>query len=214
MYPVQPCSWRNELAVTAGGINYQNFATFDYSQNQLKWLISKKLSRTVSASIQLSGQQIRYDRAAVEIPNDTTTVLLDKLQKDHNYGVRLQTNLSKSYVVNISYALHRNISNSAGYGFTRHQIIAIWGVPLSNGLWLRGYGALQLKRYSENLALLFPIEVDSEREESNILTLDLSKDLSNEVSVLLRFASYNNESVIRNVFYRKNTFTLALDFRF
>jgi hypothetical protein len=213
LLPLIP-GWGNELAVTAGGINYQNFSTFDYSQNQLKWLISKRLSRRVSASIQLTGQQIRYDRMVVEVPNDTTTVFLDKSQKDHNYGIRFQLNFSKSYMVNLSYAFQRNTSNSAGYGFNKHQVIIIWGFPLSNGLWLRGYGALQLKSYAENLALLFPIEVDSEREESNIITLDLSKDLSQEVTVLLRFASYNNESVIRNVFYRKNTFTLALDFRF
>jgi len=207
-------NWNNEFALSASGIDYQNFTSFNYSENQLKWRFSRRIFRRVSVSMQLAGRQVRFDRSAVKISEDFTTTLLTKRQKDHIYQLQLQFNYTKSFLINLAYSLQKNSSNSSGYGFTRHQFTLTFGLPLSGGVWLRGFAAAQFKDYSENLRLLFPIDVDTEREDSNFFTVDLSKDLNRSVTVLLRFASYNNESVLRNVFYRKNIFTLGLDLRF
>ncbi|MCH8021244.1 hypothetical protein IH785_15455 [candidate division KSB1 bacterium] len=203
----------NEFAVNTAGLEYQNFPGFNYSEKQLKWTISKKLSSGLTGVLELSGKSIDYDRNIV-ITTEDSTDFPDIQQKDDNYKLQFKLNYTKSVLVNFSYSLQHNDSNSPGYNYTRHQFVLIVGVPLSSKTWLRGYAAAQIKVYPEEVLPIFPTDVDTEREESNFFVLDISRDLSPSLSALLRFAYYNNESVIRSRFYRKAILTAGFDFRF
>jgi len=203
----------NEFAVNAAGLKYQNFPGFNYSEKQLKWTISKKLSSGLTGVLELSGKSIDYDRNIV-ITTEDSTDFPDIQQKDDNYQLQFKLNYTKSVLVNFSYSLQHNDSNSPGYNYTRQQFVLIVGIPLSSKTWLRGYAAAQFKVYPEEVLPIFPIDVDTEREESNFFVLDISRDLSSNLSALLRFAYYNNESVIRSTFYRKAIITTGFDFRF
>jgi len=201
----------SELAYQAAGINYQNFSIFDYSDNQIKWQISRKLTTTFTSSIEFSFRQIRYKRTLNFNPNQPSFGLK---QKDDNYKVFFQLNYTRKFLVNLSYSFIHNDSNTQGFGYNRHQIVLFFGTPLFAGVWLRGYSAYQSKHYTEDFIPVFPIDLDTEREESNFFIADLSRDLNPGLTALLRLAYYNNESIIRSRFYRKFLVTAGFDIRF
>lgn len=201
----------SELAYQAAGINYQNFTIFDYSDNQVKWQISRKLTASFTSSIEFSFRQIRYKRTLNFSPDDPSFGLK---QEDHNYKIFMQLNYTKKFLINLSYSFIHNDSNTQGFSYNRHQIVLFFGTPLFAGVWLRGYSAYQNKHYTEDFIPMFPIELDTEREESNFFIADLSKDLNPGLTALLRLAYYNNESIIRSRFYRKFLVTAGFDVRF
>ena len=61
---------------------------------------------------------------------------------------------------------------------------------------------------------VFPSDIDPERDESNFIILDLSKDFNPHLTALVRLGLYDNESVIRDLFYRKVLLTAGFDVRF
>jgi hypothetical protein len=204
----------HEVALKTSGLTYQNFPAFDFSQNQIRWTISRRLGSRFSWRIALSTRQVKYERRAANfVPEDSSLVFLDFKQKDHNYKALLQLSYVKSFLINFNYSFQHNHSNSFGYDYYNHQIILILGFPFPRGIWLRGYGAIQIKNYSERFFPRFPTDIDTERQESNFFILDLSKDLNANLTVLLRFAYYNNESVIRSRFYQKKILSLGFDLR-
>ena len=135
-------------------------------------------------------------------------------QDDERLQVATKLSYSKRILLDLSYSFQRNDSNSFGYSYSRHQLILVLGLPLGKQMWLRGYGATQIKNYTEQSLPIFPTDVDTERDESNFFILDLSKDLKPELSVNLRFAYYSNESAIRSQFYSKSLIGAGFDFRF
>ncbi|MFQ5771576.1 MAG: hypothetical protein ACE5HX_13640, partial [bacterium] len=207
-------NFRNEISVQTSGLNYQNFSTFNYSENQVSWSISKKIASRLSGMFALSGKQVNYDRSVINSTLEQPTNFFEVKLRDHNFKAQFQLNYTQSFLINFNYTFQRNNSNSRVYEYDKHQLTLIFGFPLMRGLWLRGYGAVQFKNYVEETIPIFLLDIDTEREESNFLILDLSKDLSPNLTALLRFAHYDNESIIRSRFYRKNLITLGFDFRF
>lgn len=201
----------SELAVQAAGVDYQNFDIFDYSENQIKWRFSRKFTPRLGGSFELAYRNIRYDRTLNFNPNEPNFGLK---QKDDNYRLYLQLNYTKNFLLNFTYTFQRNNSNTLGFGYARHQLILMLGTPLFSGIWLRGYAAYQNKRYTDELTPMFPVDIDTERDESNFFIADISKDLSPGLTTLVRVAYFNNESIIRSRFYRKFLLTAGFDFRF
>ncbi|HEX9652450.1 MAG TPA: hypothetical protein VGA99_01965 [bacterium] len=201
----------SELAFQVAGIDYQNFTIFDYSENQFKWQFSRKLTPGLSSAFEFGFRQIRYNRT---LNFDPANPEFGLKQEDDNYKFFLQLNYSKKFLLNLSYAFQHNTSNTVGYGYNRHQVILVFGTPLFSGIWLRGYGAYQSKRYSDKGIPMFPVDIDTERDESNFFIADLSKDLKPGLTAMARLAFYNNESIIRSRFYRKLLLTAGFDFRF
>jgi hypothetical protein len=169
------------------------------------------LSSRFSSTFEIAFRRIHYQRTLFFNPEEPNFGLR---QRDDNYKVFFQLNYTKRFLVNLSYTFQHNNSNTDVYSYDRHQIILVFGTPLVSGIWLRGYGAYQNKRYTEASIPMFPSELDPERDESNFFILDLSKDVNPGLTALLRMAFYNNESIIRSRFYRKLLLTAGFDFRF
>ncbi|MFQ5676255.1 MAG: hypothetical protein ACE5G1_10190 [bacterium] len=204
----------NEVALKASAIAYQNFPAFDYSVNELRWSVSRKLSSRLIGAFTLSGRQVTYDRSALSF-NPVDSLRVNNFdQKDRLLNAQWQLNYTKSFLVNFKYSFQYNNSNSFGYSFVKHQFILILGFPVASSVWLRGYTAFQSKNYSEKAIPIFPTDVDTEREESNFFVIDLSRDFKPNLTALVRLAYYNNESIIRSQFYRKLLLTAGFDFRF
>jgi hypothetical protein len=211
----QLLNFGSEVAFKTADLSYQNFSAFDYSENQVKWAISKRFASRFTLKLELSGRQVKYDRSAMNfIPLENGLSLLNTQQKDNHFKARYQLSYAKAFLINFNYSFERNNSNSFGYDYYKHQIILIFGFQFPQGIWLRGYGATQVKNYSEDAIPMFPTDIDTEREESNFIVLDFSKDLHPGFTALLRLAYYNNESIIRSRFYSKTLITLGFDFRF
>ncbi len=202
---------KTEIGVQAAGLNYQNFSIFDYSESQIKWNLSRKLAERLAGLLEFSFRHTRYDRVANFSPG-TPNFGLE--QQDDHYKVLWQLNYTRQVLINFSYTYQRNNSNTFGYSYSKHQLTLTFGAPLTAGIWLRGYGAYQNKRYREQAIQIFPTDLDTEREESNFFVLDLSKDVNTHFTTLIRLAYYNNESVIRSRFYRKVLLSAGFDFRF
>lgn len=205
----------NEFSVRRAGIEYSDFPRFDYTEIRLGWTFSRTLSRRFGWETSLFVTGINYDREAISFDPENASLTIEP-RKQNDDAIRLLTRFSysKSFLFSFSYSLEYNDSNSYGYTFSKHQFVLVTGIPLPRGIWLRGYGALQFKNYSEETLPMFPTDLDTEREESNFFVLDLSKDLNRGTTALLRFAYYNNESVIRSRFYSKFLLTTGFDFRF
>lgn len=204
----------NEFALKASGIAYQNFPAFDYSANEFRWSVSRKLSSRLIGAFILSGTEVKYDRPALSF-NPVDSLRVNNFdQKDRLLNAQWQLNYTKSFLVNFKYLFQYNNSNSFGYSFFKHQFVLILGFPVTRTIWLRGYTLFQFKNYSEKAIPIFPTDVDTEREESNFFVLDISRDFKPNLTALVRFAYYNNESIIRSQFYRKLLITTGFDFRF
>lgn len=205
----------NEIAVTGSNVNYQNFSTFDYSEWQFKWKLWRKLSPRLTWSLEFAGKQISYIRTILETDiGQSVLPFVDVELDDHNYILKTQLNYSKSFLVNLSYTFQHNDSKIAQYTYYKHQFTLVFGFPLRDSVWLRGYGAAQFKDYRDDAFDFFPIDIDTEKEQSNFFVLDLSKDLNPGLTALVRLAYYNNESIERGRFYRKTLLTLGFDYRF
>ncbi|MFQ5824747.1 MAG: hypothetical protein ACE5JB_11870 [bacterium] len=205
----------SEIALKSGGLNYQNFSAFDYSDIQLRWVISKIVASRFIWNFELSSKLVKYDRSIqIFIPaEDNTLAELAVNQTDKNYKLLIQLGYTKSFLLNLTYTFQRNNSNSFGYSYNKNQFIVIFGFPFAGGIWLRGFSAIQTKNYTEKTFPIFPLDIDTEREESNFFVLDFSKDIRPNITALIRIAYYNNESVIRSQFYQKTIFTVGFDLR-
>ena len=82
------------------------------------------------------------------------------------------------------------------------------------GVLMRLFTGLQRKQYAEELDKLIVTELDSEREKSNFIILDFSKDITQQLSALVRLSYYYNESPIPGRYYRKQLSSLSLEYRF
>ncbi|MFQ5605055.1 MAG: hypothetical protein ACE5HS_17435 [bacterium] len=206
--------FQNEISFKLSGLSYQNFPSFNFRENQLSGSISRKLTSRLTGRVQMSIKSVFYDRivliSTVEQPEDFFEI---KLQDDA-YQLTFGLNYSKSFLININYTFQHNNSNSKVFDYNKHLFVLIFGMPLPKGVWLRGYGAAQIKDYFEQTLPIHLRDIDTERDESNFFILDLSKDVNSSLNALLRFAYYNNESIIRSRFYSKSLLTLGFDYRF
>ncbi len=206
-------SFGNEFAVQRSSLAYQNFSNFNYSEWRLQWTVTKNLASRLSLRTSFAARLLDYARAGIQLNPDESILTFADKQKDKSVQFQGQLNYTKKFMLNIDYLFQRNLSNSAGYTFSKHQLTLFFGLPLPKSIWLRSYAAAQIKTYTEK-SLTLPIDADPERNESNFIIVDLSKDISANLSGYLRFAYYDNESVIRDIFYRKSLLTLGFDFRF
>jgi hypothetical protein len=207
--------WANEVAFRLNNMRYRNFPLYDYSDLRFRWILSKAFVSKLTGRLDLGYRQIEYHRPAIRSnPEGTDVEFLADFQQDDNFTGALQLLYSRKFLANLTYTLQYNNSNSFGYTYFRHQVVLILGVPLPGRVWFRGYGALQIKNYAEDSLPFFPIDLDTERGDSNFFILDLSRDMTSDLSLFFRFALYNNESIIRSLFYKKTLLTTGIDFRF
>jgi len=211
--------FNSRLAVQRAGLSYKSSNDFDNSEWLFSFTVNRRLSSRLSLKITPLFSSRKFSaRPVFSFEDDGTNELItvvdsDDNQLDRDFQVLTQLVYSKTFLVNLSYLAKQSNSNSELFSFTKHQLNLVVGVPFPKDFWLRLYLAAQVKSYSIENATL-PANADPERTESNFVVVDFSKDLSQSLSALIRFAHYNNESVIRDLFYRKNLLTLGFDFRF
>lgn len=203
-----------EISFTREGLNYQNFSNFDYQADELQLIVTRNLASRLTGRLEVMASQIDYEIPQIICRAGEQFQILNDNQQDDNLRLSLQLNYTRAFLLNLKYLFQYNDSNSCGYSYHKHQFVVIFGLPLPHKMWLRGYGALQFKDYSEEVPAFFPTDLDTERDQSNFFIVDLSKDLTPGLSAILRTAYYNNESVIRSRFYRKLLLTFGFDFRF
>ena len=115
-------------------------------------------------------------------------------------------------LLNLSANHERYHSNSYGYEY-RKQYLTILVAKNFYGFLIRGVGEWQKKKYLDELLPAWPLELDTEREQSNFLVLDLSRDVTSSLTCVIRFAWYENESPWASFYYNKRLVNAGVEFR-
>ncbi len=204
-----------EVAAGVAGLEYENFTIFDYATVRYEWSVFRNLAPQLRWRASVAREVLDYERASLRFDAPANNLLIgDDLQEDRAWQIRTEVDFTREFLLNVAYSFKHNNSNSFGYDYTRHQFTLLFAVSMFDRVWLRSLAAVQLKRYAQKSLPIFPIDADPEREQSNFIIIDVSRDLNDVLSAILRFSYYSNESIVRNRFYDKTLLTLGFDFRF
>jgi len=202
------------LSCTRERLDYAASSIYDTDGWNTEVTVTRPLTAWVSAVVILGTQHWSLDRPAFAYDRDRKE--WQALPQQHvdrvmSGGGRLELHTCGQWA--IAYLYEKSSSNSYGYSFCRHRVSLLAGVDLSRRDLLRIYALLQRKRYEEAAYPALPLGLDTEREQSNVLVLDLSHTLANGYTAILRLARYDNESLVRGRYYQKSVVSLSFERR-
>ena len=204
-------SSRLQAGLRFEGLEYSRSSLYDYQSPTIyvEWI--KPVSRRLTLSSRYTYGTFNYSRQVVD--PQLWYALTDKRQVDELslFSVRMDW-LWHGLLVNVSLNLERNRSNSYGFEY-RKQFVTLLLAKDLRGVLLRCFGTWQHKTYLDELLPTWPIEQDTEREKSNFLVVDVSRDLSSSTTFLVRLAWYKNESPWANLYYEKWLVNMGMEFR-
>ncbi len=195
--------------------DYARTDFYSYYSPGLFFQAHRRLAQHITLSPQLHYASMKYKRHAFDKGDDKYSY---RSMPHHQEDEVLTSawHLEGSWptvILNLSYRYEMNTSNSYGYSYHRHVIMLSFIKQLGQ-FYLRGYGTVQKKHYHDNLLPFYPLQLDTEREESNFIILDVTHDLSSFVGGILRAAWYQNESPWANLYYDKRLLSMGVEFRF
>lgn len=204
-----------DLSFETGQLDYAKTGiyNFDFTFRGAELALRRTLTPSSTLETTLNRRVVRYDRQARAY--GPTQQLEDKaeLQRDVLTTFRTAMTYGRKLVTQIVLEAQINRSNSFGYDYNRFRASGLLGFRPARNWLLRAAGTLQRKRYRDDLARLNIRDLDTEREQSNFLVIDISRDFSDEISLIARAAVYNNESTVPGVFYRKMLYFTGLEIR-
>lgn len=164
------------------------------------------------AAGRLEGGGVLFERNAVEW--DAARVIdLGKRQSDRTLLVGLRVQRTRSPMLNLSYGFRRLWSNSFGFSFERHEILAQLSFLLPRRISCHLIGRWQETRYIEEGYLVVLTEEDSEDQElgeRSGLTAQLSRPLRDPIVLQVRASWLRNEALVRRHHYEKVRFEVGL----
>jgi len=210
-----PMGFISRLSFAKESLDYAQSDTFDFSGLFFNWSLNRPIRRWISLTAIFAHQKKTFNRMAFEY-NAIAFSWLPAAENQIDKIVRggLQLNIQRGLIFNLIYTFDSNQSNSYGFSFVRHRLQALLGTRLPLNNMLRLYVTLQRKKYSADLDPFIPLELDTEREESNFAVIDLSRKIVGDITVIWRTAWYDNESPVRALYYNKFTSTLSLEYKF
>jgi len=207
-----PHNFVADLSGETGQLDYAATDRYDFTFNGVEVALRRRLSTNSSIEVTLNRRALSYQRRAFEyagrglFPRSTT-------QRDALTTVRAAMTYGRKIVMQMALEAQLNRSNSFGYDFNRWRVSGLLGFRPARRWMLRAAGLLQNKNYRDDLSRLNLRDLDTEREQSNFLVVDLSRDLSAEISLVSRIAFYDNESTVPGIFYRKTLYFAGVEIR-
>lgn len=197
------------------GLNYLNYHRFNFTTHHFSLSLAKRVAPPLTCQIKSGYRLINFQRNAISPKSQELFIdYLDFRQQDDHYYFSIQGSLQKKVLSNLVYQIARNLSNSYGFSYWEHRATLSMVWPLHQKVLLRIYGGLQRKKYDEALNKIIQTELDTEREISNFFIADFSTDLTDKLSLLLRYSWYNNESPVPGRYYQKTLLSCSLEYRF
>lgn len=194
------------------GLNYLNFHRFDFNIHHFSMALAKRLAPSLTGQLKSGYRLINFQRNAISPLSQEFDVNFQ--QQDDHYYLSAQASVQKKILSNLEYQFARNLSNSYGFSYREHRLTLSLVCPLHQRLLFRMYGGLQRKKYDEALNRIIETELDTEREISNFFFTDFSTDLTDNLSLLLRYSYYNNESPVPGRYYQKTLLSCSFEYRF
>ena len=198
----------------AEGLDYATTDHHDYYGQGVFIRFGKRFLPALTVSPEIGFQSFNFNRQAFDFQSQNNWRPLPETQSDHNlrFGCTIDGSW-QGYIINVSYFYEKYNSNSYGFNFDRHRLNIVAAKKLF-GVLLRVYANLQRKSYTDDLLPFYPLEIDTEKEESNFLVTDISRELVPSIVLLVRLAWYENESPWPNLYYSKRLANLGFEFRF
>lgn len=117
------------------------------------------------------------------------------------------------FLLNALFRYDRYDSNSDGVRYQRSMMTLMAARQVSDVLF-RIIVAFQRKDYLDDVFPYLPLDLDVENEENNVVIIDLSRQLSAGLVLLIRSAWYSNESPYASLYYEKMEISTGLEYRF
>lgn len=204
-----------EAGAESGQLDYAaSDSLFDYTFWGAFMSLRHRLGQGSFVELTAQRRQLDYLRSAYLRFDATPVQRAPYAQQERFSALRLAFTMSRKWMLRASLEMQFNRSNSLGYDYDRLrlQMLTAWS-PARRWL-VRAAAMLQSKSYAESTPPIVPPEFDAEREQSNNVIVDVSRDLSDELTLLARFSYHDNESPIRGVFYRKTVLFTGMELRF
>ncbi len=197
------------------GLDYAQSDYYDYSGPLYYAQIGLPVARGLTLSPQVSLGRLHLNRQAYRPTQDRRSWLPSTEKQNDRLGLySLRADwLVEGILLNLSYNFETYRSNSYGFDFDKHQFTFMFAKKLA-GILFRGYGTIQKKSYLDALLPFWLLELDTEKEESNFAVLDLSRDFTSFLTLMLRIAWYKNESPWASFYYQKRLINLGTEMRF
>jgi hypothetical protein len=197
------------------GLDYARSDYFDYDSPGffLQWRQRLATHWTVVPTI--SFNQNRFQRTAQQLLGSSAGLVMEAVRQEDDVTTAALYNewLWRSLLLSVNYTWQQNRSNSYGYNYDRHGVTLMFTEQMGT-FFLRGYMTWQKKNYRDALLPFLPIELDTEQEENNFYVLDVSRDLWPDITAVVRWAWYKNESPWANLYYKKTLVQTFLEWRF
>jgi len=209
-----PAELTLQISHKSEALDYAASDYFDYAGQSVGIRLGKRLAKGFNISPKWEWRRFRFDRPAFKVSEWGNWLPSPAQQQDHllRYGCQADW-MWQGLLLNVTYSYDVYNSNSYGFNFRRHRLSAV-AAKQWLGVLLRFYATLQRKSYSDDLLPFWPLELDTEREESNFLIVDVSRELVPKVILLFRAACYENESPWPNLYYSKRLANIGIEFRF
>ena len=209
-----PARLKMHIYYKSEGLDYAASDYHDYSGQSVGLQLHKRVARGLSITPLWSWRRFCFNRPAFDISYWGNWVPLLTQQQDYLIGYGCQIDwIWRGLLLNLTYHYETYKSNSYGYNFHRHRLNLVGAIKCF-GVLMRFYGTLQRKSYTDDLLPFWPLELDTEKEESNFLVIDISRELFPNVILIFRTAWYENESPWPNLYYSKRLVNIGVEFRF
>lgn len=209
-----PRRWTMTFSAATGRLDYVESDGFDFLSRAFGVIVRRPLSDELIVEGGVNLSRLKYLRPALDYAQNGLWFSTGDDQRDRQSGVAARFIFGRRFLVNVFGEWQRNRSNSFGYDYERWRLSLIAAFRLTPRWLLRVAALRQHKKYLEALPPLLPIELDTERNESNFIVADVSHDFSPRLGWLLRTAYYDNEAAIRGLFYQKTVVFSGLEYRF
>jgi len=208
-----PARFVAEVSGETGQLDYVATDLYDFTFNGVEMALRRPLSLSGAIAFSLNRRMLRHERQRLSDDDKLGLVIGPAKQRDALTTVRVAMTYGRKVVAQLAVEAQRNRSNSFGYDFNRLRVSGLLGFRPAAGWMLRAAALAQKKRYRDDLSRLNLRDLDTEREQSNFFVVDLSRDLSAEISAVARAAFYDNESTVPGVFYHKTIFFTGMEIR-
>jgi len=202
-----------DLGGETGQLDYAATDRFDFTFRGVESSFRRQLGASGVLEATINRRTLRYEREAWAYRENQTLAPTGAAQRDVLTTARASITRGRKVVLQLAVEAQSNRSNSFGYDFKRARASGLLGFRPSRGWMLRAAAVWQKKRYRDDLSRFNLRDLDTEREQSNFVVLDLSRDLLREISLVARLAFYDNESTVPGVFYRKRLYFTGLEVR-
>lgn len=208
-----PARFTAEASAETGQLDYVTTDLYDFTFDGVELGLRRSLTVNGAVAVSLNRRMLDYERQRLYYDSQLGLIIGPAKQQDALTTLRVAVTYGRKVVAQCAVEAQRNRSNSFGYDFNRLRVSGLLGFRPRAGWMLRAAGLLQSKTYRDDLSKLNLLDLDTEREQSNFLVVDLSRDLSAEIALVTRAAFYDNESTVPGVFYRKTLYFAGLEVR-